>query len=557
MSTHGVSLVLGPVLRYVDETTATVWVETSGPALVQVLGHQVGTFAVEGHHYALVVVDGLEPGADLPYSVVLDGATVWPESGDPRPEPRIRTLAVDRELDVVFGSCRVDRPNTPPWASEHGQDSDAVGVDALVALSRALQAGERRLPDVMLMLGDQVYADRRLSPQVQERMQRQDPPGSAPRGQASTFEEYTWVYQNSWSQADVRWLLATVPSAMIFDDHEVRNNWNVSAAWRQDVTGTPGWQEQITGAYMAYWLYQHAGNLSPAALVEEGLWPALTDSLDGAQRLREFARHADDEVNGRKRSRWSYCRELGRTRLVVLDTRSGRILETGRRSMLSDPEWELVQGWLRGDCEHLLIASSLPVLLERAVHDVEAWNEAVSEGAWGSWAARWAERMRQAGNLEQWAAFQYSFHRLLGTVLDVAAGRRGQAPSTVLVLSGDVHHSYVARLDTHASGSGHAPVVQAVSSPLRNELPGPVRWVYKFADTRPARALGRLLARSVNVPPPPADWSVTTGPRFGNFLASLRLSDHEAHLSLEQARYHQERPALDLVHHQSIIGARR
>lgn len=113
-----------------------------------------------------------------------------------------------------------------------------MGVDALVPLSRAVQAGERTLPDLLLLLllGDQVYADEQLSPAVQDRMQRDDPPGSAPQGEARTFKEYTWVYQNSWSQADVRWLLATVPSAMIFDDHEVRNNWDISAAWRREVT---------------------------------------------------------------------------------------------------------------------------------------------------------------------------------------------------------------------------------------------------------------------------------------------------------------------------------
>ena len=56
-------LVLGPLLRYVSETEATVWVETSAPCEVRILGGRERTFTVAGHHYALVQIDGLEPGA--------------------------------------------------------------------------------------------------------------------------------------------------------------------------------------------------------------------------------------------------------------------------------------------------------------------------------------------------------------------------------------------------------------------------------------------------------------------------------------------------------------
>ena len=61
-------LVLGPLLRYVDESSATIWVRTADPALVTVerAGHvwSAPTFAVHGSHFALVVLDGLEPGSD-------------------------------------------------------------------------------------------------------------------------------------------------------------------------------------------------------------------------------------------------------------------------------------------------------------------------------------------------------------------------------------------------------------------------------------------------------------------------------------------------------------
>ena len=56
------NLLLGPILRYVGETDATVWVETSSPCEVEVLGRRTRTFEVASHHYALVRIDGVEPG---------------------------------------------------------------------------------------------------------------------------------------------------------------------------------------------------------------------------------------------------------------------------------------------------------------------------------------------------------------------------------------------------------------------------------------------------------------------------------------------------------------
>ena len=80
-------LLLGPLLRYVDATSATVWVETRSRAQVSVhLGDSTwsaGTFAVHGHHYALVEVTGLEPGTTMPYSLFVDDQQVWPEPDSP------------------------------------------------------------------------------------------------------------------------------------------------------------------------------------------------------------------------------------------------------------------------------------------------------------------------------------------------------------------------------------------------------------------------------------------------------------------------------------------
>jgi hypothetical protein len=561
------ALVLGPALRHVDETTATVWVETSAAAAVTVhagtRSASAPTFSVRGHHYALVVLDGLSPGTEVAYDVSLDGVACWPGADDRRPPPTIRTLPAPgqrpgQDLDIAFGSCRVDRPQQPPYTLDTEEHPDAVGHDALVALSRDCQAGRRKVPDLLLLLGDQVYADEGLSPEVRRRQTERRGAGGEPVGEVRDFEEYTWLYHDSWGNPDVRWLLATVPSAMVFDDHDVRDDWNTSDVWRHRVQRLPWWRERITGAYMSYWLYQHLGNLSPATIERGGLLRRMHDACaregDAAAVLRAFAERADDEVEGRKKSCWSYVRHLGRVRLVVVDTRSGRVLEDDRRGMLSEPEWDAVEDWLLGDVEHLVVASSLPLLLDRALHDLEAWDEQVCAGIWGQRAARLGERLRQGADLEHWAAFENSFRRLVHRLGEVAAGHHGSAPATVLVLSGDVHHSYVAPLRYPAAAGVRAPVVQVVSSPLRNAFPSRLRRAFRLAHSRPARWVGLLLRRSARLPPLPADWAVTTGPLFGNGLGSVKLSGTTALVRLERAIDGPEGSSLRVVHQEHLGG---
>jgi hypothetical protein len=544
------NLLVGPLLRYADPTTACVWVETSAPAEVQVRGTAAATFEVEGHHYGYVVLEGLEPGTDEPYEVLLDGHRVWPREDDPRPAPRLRTPSGSDRLDVVFGSCRVDRPHELPWTLPVDEHPDGVGVDALHALALELQAGDRELPDLLLLLGDQVYADEGLSPRVRERQVARRGEHSEPQGEIADFEEYTWLYQDSWTDPEVRWLLATVPSAMVFDDHDVRDDWNTSAAWRARMRDVPWWAERVVGAYMSYWVYQHLGNLRPERLREQGVLDAVC--REGGAALRRYAELADREVDGGELVRWSYGRDLGVARLVVVDTRSGRVLDESRRQMLSEDEWDLVEGFLRGDVDHLLVASSLPLLLEPALHDLERWDDAVCGGAWGRRAARFGERVRQGLDLEHWAAFPDSFDRLVTRLGEVAAGRRGRAPSSVLVLSGDVHHSYVAPLRFPDGAGGRSPVVQVVSSPLRNALPRAVARGFRAASSRPVRAVARALARSAGLRPPAVPWDLTTGPHTGNGLGRLVLDGPRGRVSLHAARLRDGRPVLEEVHGEQV-----
>ncbi|WAP55753.1 alkaline phosphatase D family protein [Streptomyces sp. S465] len=559
---------LGPLLRHVDWETgtgATVWVEADRPCEAEVrcadgAGGTARTWQIAGHHYAVIPVTGLRPGGETVYRVLLDGEQVWPLPGSPFPDSTIRTPEPGADaapVRVAFGSCRWA---APPSDASH----DPVGPDALDALAQTLaRAPERPRPDVLILLGDQVYADETSAETRRWLATRRDlsePPGE----QVADYEEYTRLYYESWLDPEVRWLLSTVPSCMIFDDHDVIDDWNTSAAWQRRMRATPWWRERILSGLMSYWVHQHLGNLSPAELAADPLYAQVRAAADGTEALREFAARADADPAC---TRWSYRRDFGRTRLLMVDTRAARVLDEGRRAMLHDKEL----AWVReqalagmdgapdtqrpgtsattgpgasdtagpgtsGGYDHLLLGTSLPWLLPHFVHDVETWNASVCGGRRGARWARIAENLRQRGDLEHWAAFPESFDALTDTIAEV--GGAAGAPATISVLSGDVHHAYVAAPDWSrwSSRPPRSQVRQLTCSPVHNSIHASIRLGFRFGWSGAGRALGRLFRRHGRVARSGLRWRKTGGPWFGNQLMTLTLRGRTAHLRLDQAQ---------------------
>ena len=77
---------------------------------------------------------------------------------------------------------------------------------------------------------------------------------------------------------------------MIFDDHDVIDDWNTSAAWLAEMRATAWWHERILSGLMSYWVYQHLGNLSPAELAADPLYAAVRAAPDGTDALRRLRR---------------------------------------------------------------------------------------------------------------------------------------------------------------------------------------------------------------------------------------------------------------------------
>ncbi|WP_067855743.1 alkaline phosphatase D family protein [Nocardia shimofusensis] len=513
-------LVLGPVLRHVDATSAAVWVETDAACEVEVLGSRTRTFQVGEQHFALVIVRGLAPETSTPYAVALDGASVWPEPDAAYPPSTIRTRPV---RTLLFGSCRAAKATPGALAA------DTIGPDALDAYAvRMKKLPEREWADWLVLLGDQVYAD---EPTPYIRQWLADRRGDEePVGEVASFREYAELYHESWSDPEIRWLMSTVPTSMIFDDHDVRDDWNTSDVWRAKMARKPWWRKRIRAGLASYWVYQHLGNPDPEEMARDPLYRAVLEADGDVQTmLEDFAEDADGEIDGRKPVRWSYRRDFGRTRLLMIDTRNGRILE-GQRLMIGDAEFAWLEENAAGDLDHLLIGSSLPWLMPHLLSHLQSLNERAA-GQPG-WRGKLGEKVRQAADLEHWPSFRASFERLAQLIRRVGTGP--DAPATICVLSGDVHHSYAARADY--PGGTDSAVLQLVCSPVHNAPPRVFHLAFALSWAEPLAGALRKLADRRGISPDPVRWEKVSGPHFGNSIATLRLRGRSARFVLETAR---------------------
>ena len=125
------------------------------------------------------------------------------------------------------------------------------------------------------------------------------------------------------------------------------------------------------------------------------------------------------------------------------------------------------------------------------MHYLEAWNEALCDGAWGPVGARLGEKFRQGLDLEHWAAFGESLERMMGIVRAVGTGERGEPPASIVALSGDVHHAYLAEVAFPKGTGMRSTAWQATCSPFRNPLDNKERTVMRFMASAPARVIMR------------------------------------------------------------------
>ncbi|HQV56908.1 MAG TPA: alkaline phosphatase D family protein [Ilumatobacteraceae bacterium] len=539
------SLLLGPLLRYVSSRAATIWVEVDQPCTVSVLGVDQSTFSFAGHHYALVVLTDLPSEATIPYQVQLDGEQHWPPIESTMPPSCIRTLSREHEALIAFGSCRAIAPHEDPFTRERIVDKRGIGYDAMRAIAlRMVEQVSDEWPDLMLMLGDQVYADE-SSPATQARIdQRQRGDDDPPPRVVANFEEYTWLYREAWTPEAERWMLSVTPTAMIFDDHDMIDDWNISNTWVQDIRGQKWWPEHVIGGLVSYWIYQHLGNLSPETIAAEGMLADVIAEGDATDYLRRWALESEKFTPIPGGYQFSFDRHVGNAHVVIIDDRNGRVLDPAHRRMVDAKEWRWILETCDEPTDHLVLAMSLPLMVPGGLHGFQQWSERRCDGTHRMHKAH--EWLRRALDLEDWAAFDISFREFEELLIQIGTDQPDSpAPRTISMLAGDIHFAYVAEV-TMPEGVD-SRVRQMVSSPMRNTLARHERLVLRAAVSRGGRRLGNALMRRAGRDASRLTWEIQGTPIFRNNIGSLHFHDTDGELRIETAHVEDDQVVVDVA----------
>nr|WP_136252638.1 alkaline phosphatase family protein [Ningiella ruwaisensis] len=245
--------------------------------------------------------------------------------------------------------------------------------------------------------------------------------------------------------------LARIPSYMIFDDHDITDDWNLTRGWEEQVYGNPFSKRIVGNALAGYFLFQGIGN--PASKLKPLFERAKAVFCDGG-----FNQHSEFIDTLFDFDQWHY--QLNTTPPIqVLDTRTQRWRSESNKNKPSGlMDWEglceLQQNILGKDS--VIMVSAAPVYGVKFIETIQrvftTFGGALMVDA------------------ENWMAHRGTANVMLNIF------RHIKTPPNFIILSGDVHYSFV--YDVSLRFRRNSPkIVQFTCSGLHNEFPEKlIRW---------------------------------------------------------------------------------
>lgn len=287
------------------------------------------------------------------------------------------------------------------------------------------------------------------------------PPGLAAASQSLYQTERLAIEAFIAELPAVRRLFAHLPVAMMFDDHDITDDWNLSREWEEVAYGHPFSKRVIGNALLGYLLNQAWGNC-PAAFDAE-----LLEQVQVSLKAPGGAAHDDCIDRLLRFDHWHYSWPTTPP-LVAIDSRTQRWRsESAARKPSGLMDWEALtdlQQTLRG-LPAVLLVSPTPIFGVKLIETIQR-------------VFTWFGQPLLV-DAENWMAHPGAAHAILNIF------RHPKTPQHFVVLSGDVHYSFV--YDVELRGRVRGPDIwQICSSAVRNEFPPRLldvldranRWLY-------------------------------------------------------------------------------
>ncbi|APD88261.1 hypothetical protein BM527_15805 [Alteromonas sp. Mex14] len=260
----------------------------------------------------------------------------------------------------------------------------------------------------------------------------------------------------------VRRALAHIPTYMIFDDHDVTDDWNLTRGWEQEVYGNPLSKRMIGNALIGYLLCQGWGN-APEKVT------SLIQKVKASLEKQGMAAHNEIVDELLDFDQWHYRIDTTPP-IEVLDTRTQRWRSESNMNKPSGlMDWEALcdfQHSIIGK-ESVIVVSAAPIYGVKVIEAIQKvftfFGKALTVDA------------------ENWMAHKGTANVILNIF------RHYKTPPEFIILSGDVHYSFV--YDVRLRFRRNSPhITQFTCSGLKNAFPdGLIKWLDR---------LNRVLYRS-------------------------------------------------------------
>jgi len=310
---------------------------------------------------------------------------------------------------------------------------------------------------------------------------------------------------------EVRRALAHLPVYMIFDDHDVTDDWNLTRAWEEAAYGNPFSKQIIGNALIGYWLCQGWGN-APSK------FSSLTNAAENYfsdQGVKNQAELIDILLAWQQ---WHYHLETS-PKLVVLDTRTQRWRsesKAGKPSGLMDWEAlsELQQVLINEPC--VIMVSPAPVYGVKLIETVQRVFTFFGKPL--------------AVDAENWMAHSGTANVMLNIF------RHPKTPPNFIILSGDVHYSFVYEV-THRFKRSSSRILQVTCSGIKNQFPLSLLNVlekinrYLYASYSPLNWFTKRRRMKIQVRKPDID--IDTSLYNGSGIGQIKLSNNNETIETE------------------------
>ncbi len=258
----------------------------------------------------------------------------------------------------------------------------------------------------------------------------------------------------------VQRLLAHIPTYMIFDDHDVTDDWNLTVGWEHAADQNAFASQVIGNGLAAYWLCQGWGNTPEkfdSAFIER-----VTNTFAINTNTAEL-NHSNQQILLQSLNRfedWHYTIETS-PKVIVLDTRTRRWRSESRMNKPSGlMDWEALielQHQLMG-LDKVIIVSAAPMFGVKFIETLQKMMTSLGQPL--------------VIDAENWMAHPGSANTLISIFTHT------KTPTNFVVLSGDVHYSFA--YDIKLRYRKNSPnIYQITCSGIKNEFPAPL---LKFCD---------------------------------------------------------------------------